>query len=487
MNIRYSKILTLFICIFLSRINFAASQQIQLSQVKPSRASHLLAMPNGYSIAHYLTDAQPGQRTTFRHVVLDSALRVRHERNLHIGGRNAQASICGSNQRAAFYRLQWYKGLDDDNASDSTITAVVDTAGQVLSIKRLGTAGGAPPSSVNLQLASDSLFLLCEPTHGNRGFHLRCFDLQQRERWSFAFKPQKHRGTLLRVAADATYAWLLVDDNNRSRRVWHTLFCLDVRTGRVVSTMALDYQQERRIASTILLGPKHSLLVAGRTYYHRRISRKHSGDLFVTRLAPDGALLANHLNPMRGAIGLLGPTFPRTYWQSMATDTAGNVRLLGQAFVSTSYGANVAMVAATRLLTLGFFGISATTLRSRELLNFSVSPAGTVTASRLVPLPGYNAYTEFGYVPGQLMATLADQAGLLPIRHLTPDGRRAVVHTGTSLMLLDLETQQLSLLRSKVRVGDVWRVQPSYVLLYHRPTKGSRHTLELERVALTGN
>ena len=479
----YSSTFLVLSSIFLLLAGSAAGQQLRLEEVKVSDEGNLLAMAGGYSIAHYVANSKNGPTTVFRHVVLDSMLRVRHERVLRLGGRNAEAVSCTSNRRAALYTFRWWTNSATEGTSDSTVTAVIDTAGSVLSLKRIGQATNYPRPDLAVRLASDSLFLQAEPLRGQRGFQLRCLNLRQRERWQLTFKSRKRRGRLLHCTVDTAFVWLVMSENMRSRRITHTVHCVELKTGRLVSSTPLDYQGERRIASAVLPGPNNSLLVTGRSYQRRRINRKYAGNLFFTRLAPDGTHQLDHLNYLAARPGALGPR-PKTYWHAMAADSAGNVHLLGQAFTSTSYATNMAVTMATSLATLGILRASATTFRSQELVRLTLNPRGEIVRSSLIPLPGRNIYTFYGtYVPGQLMAELAQHAGLLPVRSLSADGRTAVLRTGNQLALLDFGTQQLRPLRQGVRAGEVWQHRPGALLLYHTEP-GSRHTLELERVSL---
>lgn len=276
----------------------------------------------------------------------------------------------------------------------------------------------------------------------------------------------------------------MVSDNTRSRRIVTTAYCVELKTGAIVSATPLDYNGERRVAAASLLGSGHSLLVVGRSYGRRRISRVRSGNLFATRLSPDGTRLLDHLNQLSAAPGLLNFHSPKTYWQTMVADSAGNVRLVGQTFTSTSWGGNFAIGVATGIATLGFVRLSLTTLRPREIVSLRLNPRGELTQSRILPLPERNSYTLGGYIPAQIMAELAAQAGIFPVRALTPDGSTAILRTKRQLLLLDLDTQRQRLLRGIEELGtdDVWGVHANGLLLY-RANSRSSHSLEVERVA----
>jgi hypothetical protein len=477
MKQHYYGILLLFSSLFSLTTAPTYAQRLRLEEVKLNSSGDFNSLPSGYHFLHHFVSSTTGPATTFRQVVLDSALHQRHQRDVQLVGRNVELLSYGTNRQAALYRFR-------RRQNDSVITAVIDTAGQVLSMARVARTSHQPRIPLTLAVPSDSLFLLHEASSGLRNFRLHCLDLQQRERWQLTFTAHKRRTQLEQFTADDRYAWLVVSDNSRSRRLLTTAYCVELQSGKIVSTTPLDYNGERRVASTSLLGSGHSLLVVGRSYQRRRISRVRSGNLFVTRLAPDGTRLLDHLNQLSAAPGLLNAHSPKTYWQTMVADSAGNVRLVGQTFTSTSWGGNFAIGVATGIATLGFVQLSITTLRPREIVSLRLNPHGELTQSRMLPLPERNSYTLGGYIPAQLMAELAAQAGVFPVRALTPDGTTAVLRTKRQLVLLDLDTQRQRLLRGIEELGtdDVWGMRAGSVLLY-RANSRSSHSLEIERVA----
>ena len=319
---------------------------------------------------------------------------------------------------------------------------------------------------------------------GFRRFRLHCLDLRQRERWQLTFTPRHGRTNLAGFSADGQYAWLVAADNFRSRRTEHTAYCLELATGKIVSSTLLDTEDERRIVCQGLVQPDHSVALVGRAYHRRRISRVKSGDLFVTRLAPDGTRLLDRSSPL-GRIAtpsMLGARRAKTYWQSLVADPDGNLRLVGQTFTSTSWGGNFAIGLASRLLTLNIVQISFTTLRPHDIVSFQFNPGGDLLQARVLPIPERNSYTVGGYVPAQLMSELAAQAGIFPVRALTPDGQQAVLRTKSQLYLLDLNTQQQRLLRDAATLhrDEVWGVRAGRVLLYR---SHGGHTLDVEELA----
>ncbi|RZK61029.1 MAG: hypothetical protein EOO59_06065 [Hymenobacter sp.] len=453
----------------------ALAQRATLRQVQLNGTGDFTTLPGGYSFVHHFVPTD-GVGTVFRHVVLDSALRPRHQRDLKLGGRGVELLSYATNQRAALYEFRRY--------NDSVVTAVIDTAGQVLSVRREARRSHKPRVSVQLPVRSDSLFLVYEASSGFRRFRLHCLDLHQHERWQLTFAPRRGRTSLASFSADGQYAWVVAADNYYSRRVEHTAYCLELATGKIVSTTLLDNDGERRIACQTLVQPDHSLALVGRAYHSRRISRISSGDLFVTRLTPAGTRLLDRSSPLGSARNLGSSRRTKTYWQSLVADPAGNLRLVGQTFTSTSWGANFAMAVASRLLTLNILQISFTTLRPRDILSFQISPEGELLQARMLPIPERNSYTTVGYVQAQLMAELAAGAGVFPVRGLTPDGRQAILRTKKQLYLLDLDTQRQRLLRDANTLGsnEVWGVRTGRVLLYQTGTQGPQ-TLDLEQLA----
>jgi hypothetical protein len=477
MSSLYRNSFVLFLGSILLATQPAAAQRATLEQVKLNATGDFNTLSSGYSFLHHFVAPTSGPTTIFRHVVLDSALHVRHQRDIKLTGRNVELLSYGVNKGAAIYRFR-------RRQNDSIITAVIDTAGQVLSMSRVARRSYQPRLGEVLPIRADSLFLLYEASSGMRSFRLHCLDLNQRERWQLTFTPRKGRTNMAGFTADGSHAWLVASDNNRSRRQEHSAYCIELKTGKIVSTTLLDYQGERRVACQGLIGPDHSLAVVGRAYQHRRISRVHSGNLFVTRLATDGSRLLDHSNQLAAAPGLLASHSAKTYWQTLVADEAGNLRLVGQTFTSTSFGGNMAIGIATGIATLGFVRLNITTLRPREIVSMQFNPQGGLTQTRVLPLPERNSYTVGGYVPAQLMAELAARAGIFPVRALTPDGKTAVLRTKHQLVLLDLDTQQQRLVRNATDLGtdDVWGVRAGSLMLY-RANDRSSNSLDIEQVA----
>ena len=112
---RYSYFILLFLLSssILLKTTSASGQQLKLEQVKPSKEGYFLDFPGGHSVAHYFVAGPSETAAVFRHVVLDSALRLRHERSLRVGGSGTQALGCGSNRRAALYRFESHRSTDD--------------------------------------------------------------------------------------------------------------------------------------------------------------------------------------------------------------------------------------------------------------------------------------------------------------------------------------------------------------------------------------
>ena len=454
----------------------AVAQRQQIEAVRLNAAGDFSPLPSGYSFLHHFVYPTQGPTARFRHIVLDSTLHQRHQQDVTLGGRNVQLLDHAVNNTAAYYRFR-------RRQNDSLVTMVIDTAGQVLSVRRVAQRTVQPRLQLNLQLQSDSLFLVYEPSKKARHFRLHCLDLAQQERWQLTFTARKGHTTLDGFSADKSHAWFVVNDNVRSRRIESTAYCVDLKTGKILSSSLLDANGERRVAGTGLIGPDHSLLVVGRSYAHRRISRVQSGNLFATRLAPDGTRMLDHLNKLSADPGLLAARSAKTYWQTMVADPSGNVRLVGQTFTSTSLGGNIAIGVASGLLTLGAFRVSTTTLRPREVVIMQLNSKGELTQTRVAPLPERGSYTVGGYLPAQPMAELAARAGVFPVRAITPDGRAAIMRTKKHLMLLDLETQQQRVLRDSETLGsdDVWNVRPGSLMLY-RVNSRSTHSLDVERV-----
>lgn len=438
----------------------AHAQTLWARQEHAYANGELHALPDGKSLVHQLSPLPSAELVMFRHVVFDTLLRQRRQASFFLRGYDLHLTGHGLNQRAALYRFR-------RKANDTVFTAVVDTAGRVLSFRPERQNQPLPTQLPPLPLASDSLFLLCNRPNSEQKFTLECLDLQQRVRWQLPFAPAKGYARLLGFHSDAQYIWLVVADDLGG----HTAWCLEMRTGRVVTRTPISQPDSRRLVSATLLLPDHSLAVAGRAFSLRAYERQgnvSTGDLFLTRLQPDGTRLLDNVNDNQGPkrSDFFG-TNKEVYWEHLGIDSAGNYFLLGETFGSTSAASGTAQSVAAAAL-IGVYGFNLTSLSPLDFVRVQLDAKGAVTATALVPLPPGPTLTNLAHWPAQYMAQYAEAKGIFRFRASANDGNSVVVRNKKDLSLLNLNTQQLTVLRTGPALEnlEVWGARHNRALLF---------------------
>lgn len=459
----------------------ANAQQTWTRKVHSYASGELNPLPDGTSFTHQLSPVPGQELSMLRHVALDSMLRQRHQAAFFVPGYDVRLVGHGLNKQAALYRFRRLR-------NDTAFTAVVDTAGHILSFRRERRDQRVPDLVTPLPLPSDSLFLLCDQSSNEKSFDLECLNIRQQVRWKLPFTAVDGRLRLLSFWADERYLWLVTGDNAASRLTEHWAWCLELSTGHVVSRTLLDLGGSRRFVAETLLRPDHSLVLTGRTFAAedgQRISRVKTGDLFLTQLQPDGTRTLDYVNSIQDLQGFNVLTTDQVYWQQLGTDPQGNFFLIGETFVSTSAANSIAQQAATGLLTMGLVRANFVSLTPRELVRVRFDSQGKISTTTLVPLPVAHTLGGLGYAPAQVLAAAAEAKGTFRLRATSADGNMVLLRNKNDLSLLNITTQQLKTVRigRELKELDVWGARHDAAILY--PTQVGRGTeRRLERVPL---
>ncbi|GAA4029172.1 hypothetical protein GCM10022409_11680 [Hymenobacter glaciei] len=399
-----------------------------------------------------------------RHVVFDSLLHQKRQASLILAGYDLHLTDHALNNKAAFYRFR-------RKLNDTAFTAVIDTTGKILSFRREAYKQKLithPP----LPMASDSLFVLYSQANNEKSFTLECLDVQQRVRWKTPFASSDRPIYLVDFQSDAESIWIISADHEQEQTIW----CLESRTGRVLSqARASDVDNKRFVESTLLL-PDHSLVYAGRSLpaeaRQRAISVK-TGDLFLTRRLPNGRQLWSNTNANQSApSAIVSPQDVEIRWEHLGIDPSGNYFLLGETFASTSAANNTAQIIAMHAL-VGY-GYNTSSLTPVGFVQVKFDAKGTVLHTSVVPLPRTATFTELSYIPAQQLAYLAENRGFFRFRATSSDGNAVIMRNKKEFSVLHLDTQQMTPLYSGpyTETMDVWSGQGSGAVLYRaQPAK----------------
>ena len=458
------------VCGLLFALVVGHNGQAQVVTVDSIRLAHTggLFMPATQKVVVFEVDSHV-DHTLFRQFTYSEALVPQGRQELVLPGRCALLTTASSRHHL-LYQFQRH-------GSDSLLTMTVDTLGRVVHLRRDYTPhlrwqemrGTAAP------LANG--FLMGEP-QGKDSWLVSFLDPQLNQRWQHRFQSPTGRIVVSEAVLDSTHAWVLVTNNAWSRLAATTAYCFELNTGQVLCRMLLDDKGERRLPATMVLGPDHSLLVAGYSFTNPRPSRTRTGNLFCTRLHPDGS--RSHDQVVGGANGFR-PNGRAVLWQGLQVEADGGVRLAGETYSSTSFGGYFALTMATSIVTLGMLRSSFSTLHPRDVITLRLSPTGQAEEIHILPLPEAGSYTMPGYIPKRSLALAARQAGVFRLRGFAPDGHRTLLRTNRRILTMDLHSGKPVTVRETPDPGyRLWYATPQYMLLYH--ARRSPQRVELERV-----
>lgn len=468
---RYLLRLILVMSVGLGLQQQAKAQKVTVDSIRLARLGGLY-LPSVQRALMFSLEPQSSKTTRLRHYVFDPALQRRHRRDLYLPG-SLQMVNAASSRYHSLYQLR-------RRGTDSILTVVVDTTGQLVARQSVRQRmlpwrelhGAMAPLSEG--------FLLEEPSRKHEQVLVRYLAPDLQSRWTHRFTAATGRVAIEQVVMDSTHVWLVVTTNVQSRLAESKAYCLELATGRVLCRQAVDYQQERRVPSVASMGPGHSLLLAGYSYDNNRPSRTKTGQLFYTRFNPDSTRQADQRVLLSQDARLFTAQGRKVLWQGLMPDAAGNVRLVGETYTSTSLGGHIAIGVATGILTLGTLQVSTTTLRPRDIVSLKMTAAGKVEEVRVLPLPDGGSYTVGGYVPARRMAILAAQAGTFRLRGFAPDSNRVILRSERRILTFNTQSGQSVTVQETPASGyfDVWHTEPSQLLLYHEQRMPQRVTLQ---------
>ncbi|UOQ53689.1 hypothetical protein [Hymenobacter cellulosivorans] len=452
--------------------------------LRPAQAQHITldSVVLEHTVGFYLpaarraivsTVAYADEATTLRYYLFSSTL-SQQRRRLRLPG-HYQLANTASSRAHVLYQLH-------RRGSDTLLSLVVDTLGNVVAQRR-ESSRWIRWQDMHGELAPQTGgFLTTESSLVGGEALFRFTDLQLRPLWQHRFRSAEGKVEVAPAIIDSTHLWLLVTNNALSSRAVTTAYCLELATGKVLCRLPLDYRGERRRPDVGVMGPGHSLLVAGFSSARNRPSRTHPGHLFYTQLYPDST---RHDRLVTGAAE---PHLPlarnrHVLWHALRPAPNGSVVLVGETYTSTSFGAHLALDLATGLATVGLGRVNRTTLRPREVVALHLSAAGQVDKAQILPLPDSSSYRLHGYWPARRIAQAANRDGAFRMRGFGPDSQSMVLLTGRRLLTMNLQSGQARPLRPTlpVKYSDVWRVEPGFLLLYRQQFRPQR--VELERVA----
>lgn len=450
-----------------------AAQHVTIDSIKLAHTGGLY-LPTAHRAMVFALEPAAGG-TDFRQYVFSPTLGHQQRQHLRLPGRY-QLSNSASSSRHVLYQLH-------RRGSDTLVTVVLDTLGQVVKLQREQARkvrwrelrGSVAPQANG--------FLLAEPSARASQLLVRFVNPQLQPQWEHRFVSPQGTVAVEETIMDSTHAWLLVTNNAASRRATTTAYCLELATGKVLCRLPLDHNAERRVPGVGVMGPGHSLLLAGYSYPNNRPSRTSTGSLFVTRLHPDSTRTDERLVGLSQEARLLTAQGRKVLWQQLRPEADGSVRLVGETYTSTSLGGHMAIGIATGIATLGIVRLNTTTLRPRDVVSLRLNPAGQVDQLRVLPLPDGGSYTVGGYLQARRMARAAALAGVFRLRGFSPDSNRVVLRTARRILTLDLHSGQPITVQQTPPTGycDIWFVEPGHLLLYHEQRSPQR--IDLERVA----
>ncbi|RSK49512.1 hypothetical protein [Hymenobacter rigui] len=447
------------------------AQQVTVDSIKLARIGGLY-LPASRRALMFSLQPENGNTTRLRHYVFDASLRRRARQDVYLPGRVTMVNAATSRHHLLYQFRR--------RGTDSLLTLVVDTTGRVVH-KQAERQRGLPWQELRGALAPLSEgFLTEEPSRRHDKTLVRYLAPNLQQQWEHRFTSTQGKVAIEQAVLDSTHLWLVVSTNAQSRRATAKAYCLELATGRVLCRMPLDYNNERRVPAVGAMGPGHSLLLAGYTFTGNRPSRTSTGQLFYTRITPDSSRQFDRRIALSQEARMLSAQGRKVLWEALQPDAAGNVRLVGETYTSTSFGGHMAIAVATGIATLGIAYLNTTTLRPRDVVTLKLMADGQVAEVRSLPLPEAGSYTVGGYLQARRMAEAAARAGVFRLRGFTPDSNRIVLRSARRVLTYDLRTGQPVTVREVPANGyfDIWFAEAKQMLLYHEQRMPQRVTLQ---------
>lgn len=455
--------LLLFVLLIWHHVAYAQTLSSWSRQAVDYANGELYTLPGGKGIVHQLSPLPNQELSMFRHVVFDSLLCQKSQASLILAGYDLHLTDHALNNKAALYRFR-------RKLNDTAFTAVIDTAGKVLSFRREAFRQHLI-TPLPLSMVSDSLFVLYHRANNEKSFTLECLDIQQRARWQTPFTSPDPI-YLVDFRADAQNIWIVSADSEQEQMIW----CLEARTGRVISHLRASAGGYRQLVECTLLLPDHSLVCAGRSLpkdIKQRALNVKTGDLFITRLLPSGTQVWGNINENQSnASSSISLQDVEIRWEHLGVDSQGNYFLLGETFASTSAANNIAQTAAMYAL-IGH-GYNTSSLTPIGFVQVKFDTKGIVLHTSVVPLPRTAVFTEISNIPAQQLAYLAERKGYFRFRAASSDGEAVILRNKKDFSILHFNTQQLNPLYSgpNSEIMSVWPGRGHGAMFYQaQPSK----------------
>lgn len=381
------------------------------------------------------------RETEVQITLLDTTLRVRRQHTITLPG---LCEVLPNSPVGAARHIMYQFRQRLRNGRDSTLSLVLDTAGNEIARSQTPYHRLSILQVRSLTQLTDNFFIRRQG-QSRKSFFIQSLTPDLKLRWEREIKSPKGRAGLSDYAADSSYLWLVVTENQSSRRNAAVAICLDLATGRELSRtpLLLPGTKGVREPSACNMDPtRHdgAFVVVGQAFRGRRPKGSRMGDLFITQLLPNGTRLADHQ--------LLQPR-DKTHWSHVLLQPNGGARILGETYTSTSFGANFAIGLLFRFATLGMFSINQTTLRPREVVVATLDKSLVVQQWQHTELPDGGSIMLPGHVPARRIAQLAMLDGTFRLRMYTDDNSGLLLRTRDRVAYLNLADMQVTTLREQ--------------------------------------
>jgi len=446
----------------------AAAQKFSLTDVKSSRVGGI-GIPGAKRAMLFYAERPRRDTTILRQYWLDEQMRLRHKSPLLLRGPYVLQALIRSRQHVLYqFKRRSY---------DTLVSIVVDTTGRTVAVHRERQY----PRRLRdthfraLDIPKADGFVLVEPG-ARRSARLLYRTPTMRQGWEIALEPQTQ---VVAADADSTHLWVIIMRKQLSRHPASQAVCLDLQTGKEIGRYAIGPPRSAWVPAIMHIGSNHELLLAGYAF-NRAASRTRTGDLFYMRLTATGQQITQRRTTLARTNQLRAARGGRVYWTLLQPDAQGNVRLVGETFQSSSYGAVLLRTS------LSFGLLQYSVLRPRDIISLTLDTTGQVQNVRMVALrQDRGSFVWPGYVPGRILAGIAAQFQTFRYRGIaSQDNNMLVLRSPQQIQTLNLATQQLISMRQKPPSGevDVWHVGSDFMLIYQQDA--AKRTLEVERVAI---
>ncbi|MGV3641279.1 MAG: hypothetical protein ACO1NZ_12210 [Adhaeribacter sp.] len=456
----------------------ALGQDLQFENVHfPGSLGFSRNTDNGLGMLYRLRGLEENH-SRFLYTTFDSSGQA-HQANILLYRRNnALASSGNANFSAHLFQRVGY---------DSLKVLVLDKNGRQISKREFRTVQGEA-RLVNLsRTANDSLFTFFYKARGRKGnFLVKKVDLQQQIIWEQELTPAA--GTVsAEFFNEKDHVWMVCRSKPASRTMAYTIVCLDNASGRILSSTILHQEKDRREIADITIGPDKEMVIIGRHFNKKRLSRNKPGNFFFTRISPSGERLSDFVysqdqNP--NALTAMRKT--RILWENLHWNPQGHWELVGESFHSTSFMTDFGMRVGTAMLTLGTVQVGYAKLKTKDLIHVQISPEGQVKKLQVYNLPPTRLVLG-SWQPAYEFAKIAKAAGTFRFRGAFEEPYSIVVKTRDDIRLIETaQAKTTSLADIDRKEGeDILGVSGRQLLLYS--TSPSYRSVHIRRMPLPGH